>query len=363
MNNQDKIEDKKESQEDLKNLEEKSVEEVEKLEEEINEELPEAKEQLVEIAENEQAKPKNIHDELISRVDATKEQAQAIYDKYITLNSELEEKSSALINQENSVLNTTVANSLALLKELQVQSLEDENATIGDIKIDNKEQLLNIKYPNKGRFGGFLLGAVATVAGVAGAYAYGSKLLNLPLSIDALLSKKNWDSIALKYGELINIKDNAIAGYLTIGVASLILGAIVYKIFTILKASKNKKYVNKLEEDLNGYVERLEEKNSSIKELIEHIDNIKLVMQKYDIILQEQNAKLKRILFIEKPQSLDELQRASKLEVDKTVLILDELLKLMNTPVSDNIDIKIESKEQLQEANGVINEIIKKLYV
>ncbi len=361
MNNQEIKEGIKEPQEelqpeDLENPEEKLEEPIEKAEED-------SEEKLVEIPESKETKPKNIYDELVSRVDATKEQAEAVYNKYLTLTHELEDKSSALVKQENSILNTTIANSLELLKELQVQSLEDENATINEIKVDNREQLLNIKYPSKGRFGGFIFGTLATIVGVTGAFIYGSKLANIPLTTNSVLNRANWDNIALKYADLINVKGNAIAGYATIAIASLALGAIVYKIFTFLQVNKNKKYVNQLEEDLNEYVAKIEDKNNSIQKLIEHIDNIKLVMQKYDIILQEQNAKLKRMLFIEQPQSVDDLQSASRLEVDKTVLILDELLKLMNTPVSEDITIKPESQEQLKEANALINEVIKKLYI
>ncbi len=378
MNNQEIKEGTKEPQEELKqedtkqedtkpdgleNLEEKLEEPIEKAKDKLEEEKEESQEKLVEIPESKKTKSKNIYDELVSRVDATKEQAEAVYNKYLTLNRELEDKSSALVKQENSILNTTIANSLELLKELQVQSLEDENATINEIKIDNKEQLLNIKYPSKGRFGGFIFGTLAAIVGVAGAYIYGSKLANIPLTTNSVLARANWDNIALKYADLINVKGNVIAGYATITIASLALGAIVYKIFTFLQINKNKKYVNKLEEDLNEYVAKIKNKNDSIQKLIEHIDNIKLVMQKYDIILQEQNAKLKRILFIEQPQSVDDLQSASRLEVDKTVLILDELLKLMNTPVSEDITIRPESQEQLKEANALINEVIKKLYI
>jgi len=368
MSNQDTKEQK------LKEVTEEEFQKSNHLEQEANEtsedtteedttESEVSEDKLIEIAEVQLSKPKKGHDELVAKIDATKEKAQEVYDKYKKLDKELEEKATALVRQENNILKTTIANTLAQLKELQVEALEDENATINEIKLDNKEQLLDIKYPSKGRFSAFSFATLTTLIGVAGAFAYGTKLANIPLSLNTFLDKANWNSIALKYGELINIKDNALAGYLVVGVSSLVLGVIVYKILTILKGNKNKKYVSKLENDLNQYLSNIEQKSNSIKELIEHTDNIKLVMQKYDIILQEQNAKLKRMLFIEQPQSVEDLQKASKLEVDKTILILDELLKLMNTPVSEDIKINSESQEQLKEANSIINEVIKKLYI
>ena len=354
---------------DIKATEEKieqKLEEVEqKVENEISQEVQEASQNLEEseIELSKTIKSKSGHQELISRVEMSKEKAKQIYDNYAKIDKELEDKISDLIRQENNIVKTTVANSLELLKELNVPNLEDEVAAIDEIKIENKEQELKVKYPSKGTFKGLVFGALATAAGAVGAFFIGEKLANIPFNIKDILQKSSWDTVASKYAELINLKQMPISGYVAVAVASLILGFIVYKIVTWLQKLSNVKYVNSLEKNLDEYAQNIEEKTHKTKDLIEHVDNIKLVMQKYDIILQEQNAKLKRMLFIEQPESVESLQKASQLEVEKSVLILDELLKLMNTPVNDDIEIREESKERLQNANSVINEVIKKLYI
>ena len=348
-------EDNKQDQKD-NNSEEKPTNEESKEDIEVEE-----KEDIVETQEV--PKPKKGHDVLIDRLNNTQAKADDIYAQYEKLDKELEEKAVALIRQENNILKTTIANSLELLKELKVDSLEDEEATINEIALDNKEEKLHIKYPSKGTFKGLVCGAIATAAGVIGSFAVGVKLSNIAINAQTIMQKSSWDSVATTFSKLININTTPMAGYALIGVGSLLLGLIVYKLTTWLQKIKNNKYVNSLENNLEEYSSRLENKMAKMRDLIEHSDNIKLVMEKYDIILQEQNAKIRRMLFIEQPQSVEDLQRASKLEVDKTILILDELLKLMNTPISEGIEIEEESKERLKNANSVINEVIKKLYI
>ena len=335
----------------------------EKLENEVKDEVQSQEIEQKEVHPQETKAKKRSYDLLIDRLNTTQAKADDIYNRYEKLDKELEEKAAALIKQENNMIKTTIANSIELLKELKVDSLEDEEATINEISLDNKEEKLYIKYPSKGIIKGLFFGTIATAVGLVGAFAIGAKLSNIAINMQSIMLRENWDKVATTFSKLININTTNIAGYALMGVSSIILGLIVYRVTIWLQKVKNSKYVNSLEHNVEEYSSKLEDKISKMEELIEHTDNIKLVMQKYDIILQEQNAKIRRMLFIEQPQSVEDLQRASKLEVDKTILILDELLKLMNTPISKDIEIKEESKDRLKSANSVINEVIKKLYI
>ena len=306
---------------------------------------------------------KKVKDELKEKLDNTKAKVEETYAKYEALDKKLEETIASLIEQENEIIKNSISTSLELLKELQVDSLDDEEATIKEIELDNKEEKIDIKEPSKGIFKGIVFGSIAMFATVAASFAIGAKMSNIAINAQTILDKANWDKVASYFSKLLNINTTPTAGYLLIGASSILIGLIVYKLTTWLQKLKNNRYINKLEQDVEEYSTKLQDKMEKMKELIEHAEHIKLVMQKYDIILQEQNAKIRRMLFIEQPESVDDLQRASKLEVDKTILILDELLKLMNTPVNEGVEITPDSKERLKSANSVINEVIKKLYV
>ncbi len=333
-------------------------------EQEIKESVKEdGKSELNDEKPKEQKKTKNKHELLLERVNKTKEKAEDIYQTYLEFEQKLTENANQLAKTENNILKTTVAQSISLLKELGVDSLEDEMQAVNEIKLDNKEQLLTVKEPSKGGFKGFVAGLLFAGIGAVSALGIGAYLAKLPFGLNTFLQKTNLDAIASKYASFIApANPSAAIGYTAIGVLSLILGFVVYKAVTLIQRKKNEKYVSSLEESVQDYEKSINNKNQKMEELIEHIDHIKMVMQKYDIILQEQNAKLNRIKFIEQPQSLDSLHKSSKVEVEKTNLILDELLKLMNTPVNSDIEILEKSLENLKSANILINEVIKKIY-
>ena len=341
-------------------VQEAKVEELqEEAQEAVKKEL-EVKEEANEVKEN---KKLSSHNDIVKRVEATKELAESKYKEYTQAEEKLDEITKDFIEQENKIVDTTVKTSLELLSKLGVDSLGDERKAISEIKKDNKEQLIKIKKPSKGGAKGLFVGLIGAAATVAGALVYGAQMTNLPLNSATFLQKANLDAIATKYAELINVK-GAMPGYALIGASAFVVGFILYKLVTTLQKSKNARYANRVEKDTEEFIANLDYKISKLESLGKHLEHIKSVMQKYDIILQEQNAKIRRMLFIEQPEEgVDSLQKASKLEVEKTVLILDELLKLMNTEVNDGVEIREESKERLHSANSVINEVIKKLYV
>jgi hypothetical protein len=352
----------KEAKEEVKKVAKEGKEAVKEEIKEIKEEL---KEEIVdnqdtkEVTQNTSAKKDNLK----AKVDEIKQSAQSIYNEYTEYTDKFEQSSAELAEQENSIINNTIKKTMEHLKKLGVKDLASIDNLLNEVTLDNKEELLNIKYPSQGKAKGFILGLITSAATAVGLGAYGAKLSNLPLALPTFMSKANLDAIASKYLGLVGMAGKpALYGYIGAGAVSLLVGYIVYKIVTVMQKIKNVRYVKSLEENTVEYKQRLKDKIEDLKELLAHLDKIKLVNQKYDVILQEQNAKINRMLFIEKPKKLDDLHKTSKLEVEKTLLILDELVKLMNTKVSKDNKVSEDSIKNLASANSVINEVIKKLY-
>jgi len=365
------VEDNKKDLSQNDDVAKKSIDSLEEAKEEIKEVIKEEvasevenvdnKETVKELNLNQDSLSSNNKDELKAKVDEIKQDAQAIYNEYTTYTDKFEESSAELATQENEILQKSVNKTMELLKELGIDKSDIKDA-INEVKLDNKEELLRVKYPSKGRFKGFILGILASGATLLGLGAYGAKLSDLPLSLSTFMQKSNLDTIVSKYLAMANLDKPALYGYIGVGALSLLVGFIVYKIVTFMQKLKNERYVNSLDTTREEYKNRLKNKIEDLKELLEHLDKIKLVNQKYDVILQEQNAKINRMIFIEKPTSLEELHNKSKQEVEKTILILDELVKLMNTPVSKDDKINPESVTNLENASNVIEDFIKKLY-
>jgi len=304
------------------------------------------------------------HKDIIESAKASSDIVKEKYDEYIKTDLELEKLTINFIRQENHIIKTTVETTINLLNKLNANTLENSQAQISEIQKDNKEELMHIKTPSKGSAKGFTLGLIGSLISASAMLFVGSNMANLPLNLATLTNITSLNTIATKYSELLNMQNTPTAGYALIGIVSLSVGFGLYKLTTWLQKKKNIKYISQVEEDLVNYTQSLNTKMDKIKDLQQHIENIQLVMQKYDIILQEQNAKIRRMLFIEQPEDgINSLQRASRNEVEKTVLILDELLQLMNTPINNDIEITQDSDEKLHSANSFINEVIKKLYI
>lgn len=326
--------------------------------------------------EDEQTKPKepqaqikeapaqktNNHDILQEKLDSIKEEIADIYKEYQTTLQEFENLSAALASQENALINTTITTTQEFLGKLHAPNNHFDN-TLAQIQLDNKKELLEVKKPSKGRFKGVFLGTAATLLTVAGLGAYGAKLANLPINLATFSQKSNIDTIVSKYLELMNLGHmDVLNGYLILGAGSLLVGFIVYKFITFTQKIKNKKYVEHLEEHAKEYKKELLEQIEELEKVIEHIKKIQELNEKYDILLQEQNAKLKRILFFEHPESFEELHTLSKAEVEKTQMLLEELIKLMNTPVLVDNKLSEESLRNFQSASVLLEETLKKLY-
>jgi len=305
---------------------------------------------------------KTSKDEIKQKLEELKQKTSAVYKEYEDKVNELKGSLFNLAKLEDNILKTTVASLMDSFKKLQLQNVDDFSASIKEIEYDNKEQELHIKEPPSGKVKGFLLGFIIFLISIVALTIYGAKLANIKLNFASLMVKDNLDLIANSYLKIFNINQPPIVGYVIIGLISLILGFLVYKIVVLLQKLKNKKYLQTLEKDSVEFEKNLRNKIINIQELLEHIKKIKSVTKKYNIILQEQDAKIKRALFIEKPQSFEDLHYKSKVEVEKTLLITDELLNLMNTQVNEEESVSPASINALKNANAVINEVIRKIY-
>jgi hypothetical protein len=300
-------------------------------------------------------------DDIKEKLEYLKQKTSSVYKEYEDKVNELKGALFNLAKLEDNILKNRVNSLMDSFKKLQIPT-DDFFASIKEIEYDNKEQEMQIKEPPSGKVKGMFLGILTFLIALVALTAYGAKLAQIKLNFASLMVKSNLDAIASVYLKMLNINQSPTIGYVIIGLVSLILGFLVYKLVTILQKIKNKKYIQELEKNSMEFEKNLRNKIINIQELLEHIKKIKSVTKKYDVILNEQDAKIKRALFIEKPQSLEDLHYKSKVEVEKTLLIVDELLSLMNTPVNEEETINQASINALKNANAVINEVIRKIY-
>ena len=301
-------------------------------------------------------------DEIHSLVDTSKSIVESvekeIRDEMDKLNADLEKLSSL----EQEVLNTTLKTAEELLREVGYEEdLSNVEFVPPAFEYDKKDKPPIIKEPSSGKFSAFILGILGGFATVGGITYY--YLQKLGIDPNLLANKEQIIEILKEVGKTITgTSPNEYVGGAALGGAFLIVFLIIYKIFVAVKASRNLKLAQELHEEAHIHKSKREERKEQIKGTDEHVNRVMDVLDKLNVILEEYNAKLKRILHLEGAKNFQDYHEKSKKDIEDAYRIAREIKILIITPEAVNGELNQESIEVLRENERVLNEILQKLY-
>jgi hypothetical protein len=155
---------------------------------------------------------------------------------------------------------------------------------------------------------------------------------------------------------------NATIGAAALIIAILLIMWIVYSIVVSMKASKNLRVANETEEAVGLYCTEKEECKQKMKFVREHIQNSTKMLDKYRVLLQEQNAKINRALHFEETQEYEELHTFTKEDVKKTQKLISKVKRMLELPMAEAGVLTQEAIDSLKAANKVANDHIMELY-
>lgn len=231
------------------------------------------------------------------------------------------------------------------------------------IDLENPEvKKIEIKELSSGRFGAFLTALIAGTATVAGWYAFAATKMGLPVvpkkvpTVDEAKAMLDTVAGALGAGSGFEI------GAAIVGGSALVVMWIIYAAMVAMRASKNLKTAEKLEEEASFYCTKKKECKEKMALVREHIKDLAKTVKKYEAVLQENNAGLKRAFVIEETQSFNQLHERSKALARTTEELLEEVERLLATPMAQSGMLTMESANELAKAEELVNEHIGKLY-
>ncbi len=266
----------------------------------------------------------------------------------------------------------------ALKKSLQKEAIDNTKRLFDELGVDiesvdaNKESQIGlvsaedgeveIKDLKSGKVGAFLWALLAmVVAFVAWCYAATSSLgLSLFPSkfpdIDRLTKALEWTSKQLGQGDSASVGAAVVVGVL------LLLGWLIYMILVSIRHSKNLRLAEQTDEAVSLYCTDKEDCKAKMKIVRDHIQKSTKTLTKYKVLLEEQNAKLKRALVVEEANGYDSLHNKTKEEIEATKKLIEQLKKLLDTPISESGVLSKEAIETLKHAIKEVNEHIMKIY-
>ena len=215
-----------------------------------------------------------------------------------------------------------------------------------------------------GRFSAFILSLIAGIAVViAWIYAATEKLgmtLDVSKVPDEAVRNKllSWIGGGITGGE-----GNPMMGLAILIISALLVMWAVYQMKVYLQGKKNIKIAEEVSEKAKFYCTKKEECKREMEMISEHIHEVVDTLAVYDIFLDEKNATLRRIIYLEGTNPDDDYHPKSKEDMKQEKILVDSLNELITTPMADmSGSVSDEAKRVLDKSHRVLRLFKERLY-
>ncbi len=306
-------------------------------------------------------------------IDESRELIYSIDNDVYETQSVVAENIDALKDAKSELTDVTIAHSRVLLERVNHPYTQEDDFTPFEVEIETPTQEVTVKNISSGWFSGLILAILGMIATAIGWLFVSSKVTGEPLPIpfdkmptldnlpklETIITPDNIPSEAL----FSWIGNNPQIGMGVMGVTSLLVGYLLYKLRTSLKQNKNLKSANSTFEKSNEYVNSQKESKSEMMRIDEHIKVVTPLIGNYKAILDEQNAKLERIIHIEgELEENAQYQRASQEIMSDTEKLMESVERLISTPITQNGKLNELSENALIDTKVLYESYLSKLY-
>jgi len=387
----------KEQNDVVENLEEKNETAAEEVNAEAVETKPEEGESLVETVKEEveelAEKAEDLGEELVEKAEEEEEILEEVLEEKITKPSK-HEKAKALVEEARTIVQDAEAQldecklllasdlkeyeqakenlkkngldeSEALLKSLGFESVESAEATDDMVVFEPKEELepIQIQDVSSGGFTGLILALIAgaltylamvyTAAAKVGETFYASHAF----SPEALKPIMGW------YASLVGMADKPQVGAVIIAVSVLLVMWIIYAVRVSIRSGSNIRMAEKQLEAAKAYSEQKGSCKEEMDKVDEYINESINTLNLYQVILNEQKAKLMRIAHIESDKvETTDFHHKSTIEMQDTAELISAIKDFMSVPMSEEGKLSGKSSLFLHRAQSKIKKVIDRLY-
>ena len=348
---------------EIDEIEKNLLEEEETLPLEIEEqEVKEEEKPKKPLSKNAQAKEMMQQAEsLIRAADDEVKEVHAVVDEHVSL-----------FEQEKNSLTETISTLSTLLDKVNYTYNRDEESEPFELKVGVDKGNLRVSDVGAGRFSGLILGAIGTVA-TAGAWVYfASQKTGVALD-EKMLDPKLLENIPSNPtlepmftwigGGMTGGAGNALFGMATLVGSSLLVGYALYKMRVAMKENKNFKVAKRTLDKSERYLEQQKEAKSEIEKIGLHVEAMRPVMENYRVVIEEQKAKLQRVLHIEGALEESSAYDSSSQQIMReSETLMRRIEQLITVPVSKEGSLNEASTYALMEAKAAYDGFIAKLY-
>jgi predicted transposase YbfD/YdcC len=305
----------------------------------------------------------NKHDLAKTMLEASQTRIKSTDDEIEACLARIDEDINGFKQVESRFFNTTLQPSQKLLKELGAAERVLDSTPTPTVDLHDPDiQTVEIKPISSGRMNGFMLGLLGGVAALGGWCYTATQSLGLPLLPEKLPDVERWTQVLEWTSQKLGQGSNAVVGATAIVLALIAIIWVIYWLTKTITAGSNLKKAVRIEEDTEFYCSKKGECKGQMEKVREHIAHAKKTIEKYDVLLAEQNARLNRALYIEEVEKYDQLNAKTKEDVKTIKKLAAEVERFMETPMAEHGILSKEGIEILEEVNKAANDHVMALY-
>lgn len=252
-----------------------------------------------------------------------------------------------------------------LVEKLGYKPADDMPKEEDPVVFEEKEVVkpLVIKDVSSGKFSGFVLALLGGAATAAGLVYLATEKLGMTLDVSKVPSTEETQSILTSFSTMVGLKPDLYIGSGLFAVAILLVMYLLYKIRVGLKAGSSLHFAVKQFVESELYIEQKSNCKTEMDKVDVHMKDSIETMKYYEVLLNEQEGKLKRILYFEGEKGKStEYHEKSFLEIRETKELIRSIKDFMAVSMSQDGKLSENSVELLQKTKNHLDKTIDRLY-
>lgn len=253
----------------------------------------------------------------------------------------------------------------SLLDELGYGKEEEESTHEDEVAFKPKEELppFIVKNISSGKFSSFLLSLIAGVLIFSGLIFLAAEKVGITLDMSKVPSVDTAKQVLGWYATLFGAKPDMFLGGGFVVIVVLVVMGIIYSVRTSMRASSNLQFAKKQLEEAQEYAKVKGNCKEEMDRVDAHMNDAIKILKTYQVVLQEQNGKLKRILHIEGiKEEIPEYHEKSRFEMNETDTLVKAVKNFITTSMSEDGKLSGKSTLFLHSAKSKLQNFLDRCY-
>jgi len=245
------------------------------------------------------------------------------------------------------------------------QEHEAETVEESTVVFEAKEEVppFEVQDVSSGKFTSFLLALIGGFVSFAALVFVATEKVGVTLDVTKVPDYETASQVLGWYATLFGGKPDLFLGGGFVAVVTLLVMALIYGLRVSSRAKRNLDFAKRQLEEAQEYAKLKGNCKEQMDRVDAHMNDAIKVLKTYEVVLQEQNGKLKRILHIEGVQERsDDYHEKSLIEMQDTDMLIRAIKNFIATPMSEEGKLSGKSTMFLHSAKSKLQKFLDRHY-